>query len=96
MFGDGLYFANQSSKSLQYCDGLFWASGTDVKDKIYMFLASVAVGKSQTPTGVTRKKPAQGYDSYWAKAGKSGVRNDEIIVFKPEQVRLDYLLEIKI
>lgn len=96
MFGDGLYFANQSSKSLQYCDGLFWASGTSSKDKIYMFLASVAVGKSQTPNGVTRKKPAQGYDSYWAKAGKSGVRNDEIIVFKPEQVRLDYLLEIKI
>lgn len=96
MFGDGLYFANQSSKSLQYCDGLFWASGTSSKDKIYMFLASVAVGKSQTPTGMTRKKPAQGYDSYWAKAGKSGVRNDEIIVFKPEQVRLDYLLEIKI
>jgi len=96
MFGDGLYFANQSSKSLQYCDGLFWASGTSSKDKIYMFLASVAVGKSQTPTGMTRKKPESGYDSYWAKAGKSGVRNDEIIVFKPEQVRLDYLLEIKI
>lgn len=96
MFGDGLYFANQSSKSLQYCDGLFWASGTNSKDKIYMFLASVAVGKSQVPTGMTRKKPASGYNSYWAKAGKSGVRNDEIIVFKPEQVRLDYLLEIKI
>ena len=42
------------------------------------------------------KKLEKGYDSFWAKAGKSGVRNDEIIVFKPEQVRLDYLLEIKI
>lgn len=96
MFGDGLYFANQSSKSLQYCDGLFWASGTDVKDKIYMFLASVAVGKYQVPKSSLEKRLKQGYDSFWAKAGKSGVRNDEIIVFKPEQVRLDYLLEIKI
>jgi hypothetical protein len=48
------------------------------------------------PNGSTRKKPSAGYDSYWAKASKSGVRNDEIIVFKSEQVRLDYLIEIKI
>lgn len=95
MFGDGLYFANQSSKSLQYCDGLFWGQGGSL-DTIYLFLASVAVGKAEIPSGVTNKKPRSGYDSYWAKANKSGVRNDEIIVFKPEQVRLDYLLEIKI
>jgi predicted DNA-binding WGR domain protein len=37
MFGDGLYFANQSTKSLQYCDGMFWASGSQSKDTIYMF-----------------------------------------------------------
>lgn len=98
MFGNGLYFANQSSKSLQYCDGLFWASGSQSRNKIYMFLASVALGKYQVPTGPTggSGRPSKGYDSFWAKSGQSGVRNDEIIVFKGNQVRLDYLVEIEI
>lgn len=98
MFGNGLYFANQSSKSLQYSDGMFWASGSNRRNKIYMFLASVVVGKDYCPNGPTggSGRPPAGYDSFWAKAGKSGVRNDEIIVFKGGQVRLDYLVEIEI
>lgn len=98
MFGNGLYFANQSSKSLQYSDGMYWASGSGKRNKIYMFLASVVVGKDYCPSGPTGGggRPPAGYDSFWAKAGKSGVRNDEIIVFKGGQVRLDYLVEIEI
>lgn len=96
MFGDGLYFANQSSKSLQYCDGLFWASGTQKQDKIYMFLASVALGNYLVPRGSVSRTPPKGYDSYWAKSGQSGVMNDEIIVFNSSQVRLDYLIEVSI
>jgi poly [ADP-ribose] polymerase len=96
MFGNGLYFANQSSKSLQYCDGLFWANGTSSKKKVYMFMATVALGKYEVPVGPTgdHGRPQKGYDSFWAKAGTSLVKNDEIIVFKGNQVRLDYLLEI--
>lgn len=98
MFGNGLYFANQSSKSLQYCDGLYWASGSHSRNKIYMFLASVAMGKYYVPNGPTGSsgKPPAGYDSFFAKAGKSGVQNDEIIIFKGNQIRLDYLVEIEI
>lgn len=98
MFGNGLYFANQSSKSLQYSDGMYWASGSNRRNKIYMFLASVVVGKDYCPSGPTggSGRPPAGYDSFWAKAGKSGVRNDEIIVFKSGQVRLDYLVEIEV
>ena len=96
MFGPGLYFANQSSKSLQYCDGLFWSTSRQKTNKVYLFLASVAMGKYQVPSGMTKKKPSAGYHSYWAKAGQSGVRNDEIIVFNPAQVRLDYIVEISI
>lgn len=97
MFGDGLYFANQSSKSINYCDGMYWTGGANT-GKVYMFLASVAVGKAYTPSHATGggSKPPAGYDSFWAKAGKSGVRNDEIIVFRGDQVRLDYILEIEI
>lgn len=98
MFGNGLYFANQSSKSLQYSDGMYWAGGSGRRNKIYMFLASVVVGKDYCPNGPTggSGRPPAGYDSFWAKAGRSGVRNDEIIVFKGGQVRLDYLVEIEI
>ncbi|KAG5355200.1 Poly [ADP-ribose] polymerase [Yarrowia sp. C11] len=97
MFGDGLYFANQSSKSLNYCDGMLWTSdGSGRPETIYMFLASVALGNHFTPDGPVGKNPPKGYDSYWAKAGESGVMNDEIIVFDASQVRLDYLLEIEL
>lgn len=98
MFGDGLYFANQSSKSLQYSDGQYWASGSAKKNKTYMFLASVAMGNYEVPRGSTGPsgRPSKGYDSFWAKSGQSGVRNDEIIVFKGSQVRLDYIVEIDI
>ncbi|ORX51217.1 ADP-ribosylation [Hesseltinella vesiculosa] len=95
MFGPGLYFANQSTKSLNYCDGGYWTGNWGAYNKVYMFLASVAVGKHFTPTGSTYNLPPKGYDSYWAKPGTSGILNDEIIVFKGDQVRFEYLLEIE-
>lgn len=98
MFGNGLYFANQSSKSLQYSDGQRYSTGSGQRNKIYMFLASVVVGKDYCPrssTGPSGRPPA-GHDSFWARAGRSGVVNDEIIVFQGGQVRLDYLVEIEI
>ncbi|PWA03341.1 hypothetical protein BB558_000522 [Smittium angustum] len=95
MFGDGVYFANQSTKSLNYCDGGLWTQDSNESDTIYMFLASVNTGNSFVPSGPVSSPPPEGYDSYWAKAGKSGVINDEIIVFSADQVRLDYILEIE-
>ncbi|CAN6675193.1 hypothetical protein TRVA0_116S00100 [Trichomonascus vanleenenianus] len=95
MFGDGLYFANQSTKSLNYCDGGLWTGNTRNKDSIYMFLASVAMGNPFTPPGPVSKPPPKGYDSYCAKAGESHIMNDELIVFSGDQVRLDYILEIE-
>lgn len=95
MFGLGTYFASQSSKSINYCDHGYWTGGGN-GGTVYMFLASVAVGKAETPRGATGPsgKPSKGYDSFWAKANISGVRNDEIIAFDLGQIRLDYLLEI--
>ncbi|KAJ1939815.1 hypothetical protein FBU59_003997, partial [Linderina macrospora] len=95
MFGDGLYFANQSTKSLNYCDGGYWTGNSQNKPKVYMFLASVAMGKYFVPNGPVSSPPPKGYDSYWAKAGESCVMNDELIIFKAGQSRLDYLLEIE-
>lgn len=96
MFGQGLYFSNQSSKSLNYCDGMYWNSSSRNSNKIYMFVADIAMGNYQVPKGSTSKLPDTGYDSYWAQPGKSGIMNDEMIVFKNEQIRLKYLLEIEV
>ncbi len=96
LFGHGLYFANKSTKSLQYCDGLYWAQNSTKKPHVYLFLASVAIGNPFYPTTARSSKPPKGYDSYWALADKAGVINDELIVFKGCQVRLDYLVEVSL
>ena len=94
MFSTGLYFSDQSTKSLNYCDGMYW-NNSSKQDKVYMFMAEVAMGNYQVPKGPTSKKPDSGFDSYFAKANVSGVRNNEMIIFDKKQVRLKYLLEIK-
>ena len=96
MFGQGLYFAKQSSKSLNYCDGMYWNSSSRSDNKIYMFVADIAMGNYQVPSSSRSKMPDAGYDSYWAQPGKSGIMNDEMIVFKNEQIKLKYLLEIEL
>lgn len=90
MFSDGIYFALQSSKSLNYANG-YW--GGSKGDKMFMFLCDVALGNYYIPSGPTSKKPPKGYDSYWAKPHKSGVMNDEIVIFNTNQCNLTYLLE---
>lgn len=96
MFGDGLYFSDQSTKALNYAAG-YW-SGSRV-NKCYMFLADVAMGKSFTPRGsdwqLHKRIKREGYDSCFAKAGKSAVRNNEMIVYKLSQANLKYLVEFE-
>jgi len=93
MFGQGLYFASQSTKSLNYCDGGYW-NNTKKQSKIFMFIADVAMGNYKVPNGPVNKKPDNGYDSYWAKPGISGIMNDEMIIFNNNQIKLKYILEI--
>lgn len=89
MFGDGLYFSDQSTKSLNYSQG-YWTGGKD--DNCFMFLADVAMGKSHTPNAPTQRLPS-GYDSMFAKARVSGVMNNEMIVYRLSQARLKFLCE---
>lgn len=90
MFGNGLYFSDQSTKSLNYSYG-YW-NGTR-EPNCFMFIADVAMGNAQTPSGPTSKNPSAGHDSYFAQAGKSGVQNNEMIVFRTSQVQLRWLVE---
>ena len=92
MFGNGIYFSTQSTKSLNYSYG-FW-DGKSRDNNCFMFLADVAMGKYHVPGGGygLQQIPA-GYDSCYAKAGTGGVRNDECIVYRLSQANLRYLIE---
>ena len=94
LYGNGVYASDISSKALNYATN-FWGGG-GATDRIFMFLCSFAMGKIFYPTGkygVTY--PPKGYDSTFAKAGKSGCYNNEMIVYKTSQVNLNYLLEFE-
>lgn len=89
-FADGIYFSNQSTKSLNYAAGA-WGGG-DQGNRIFMFLADVGLGKYYVPPHSISKFPVD-HDSIWAQAGKSGVINDEIVIPKPSRCNLVYLVE---
>ncbi len=90
MFSNGLYFSDQSTKSLNYATN-FW--GGKGGNRCFMFLNKVAMGNYYVPKGPTSSLPPKGFDSYFAKANESGVLNNEMIVFKEYQVKPLYLCE---
>jgi poly [ADP-ribose] polymerase len=90
MFGDGLYFSDQSTKSLNYAYG-YWKGQRD--NNCFMFLSDVAMGKEYVPRGSFRGRCPRGYDSTFAKAHQSGVINNEMIVYETYQANLKYLVE---
>ena len=91
MFGDGIYFSDQSTKSLNYAQG-YWGHGS-TDNNCFMFLCSAAMGKYYVPSGPSHNFPKPGYDSTFAKARKSGVMNNEMIVYSTYRCNLNYLVE---
>lgn len=107
MFGDGVYFSDQSTKALNYSYGVW--GGERETNNIYMFLADVAMGKTfkaYHKSALSKKSrsvyPQKGYDSTHAKGGVENItqsgyvshlQNDEMIVYSLEQIRLRYLCE---
>jgi poly [ADP-ribose] polymerase 2/3/4 len=100
MFGDGIYFAHQSTKAINYTSarGSYWASGTD--DVGYLLLADVAFGKMHiAPASHFFRGPPAGCHSVYGKQGvTSGLVNDEMIVYRPtgpsQQHAIRYVVEI--
>lgn len=92
MFGDGLYFSDQSTKALNYSYG-FWSGKRDAN--CYAFICNVLLGESYTPKNYDINMHKKGYDSVFAKGGYSGVMNNEFIVYKTEQVSPRWLVEFE-
>jgi len=92
MFGNGIYGAINSSKSLGYTYGR-WGQG-GVGDSGWLFVCDFAMGKTHTTQAYGCSKPS-GYDSVWAKASSGGLHHDELIVYANNRVNIKYLLECK-
>lgn len=93
MFGNGLYFADQSSKSEQYAWG--WGSNYG-SNSYFMFVADVALGKIKefdTPQSHLTKAP-NGYDSVQGVKGNYLLHN-EFIIYDIKQHVLNYLIEFQ-
>lgn len=91
LYGNGIYFSDQSTKSLNYSSG-FWSRTSE--DRCFMLLADVALGRQYTPTSSISTIPS-GYDSCFAKAKYSGVINNEMIVYNTNQCNITRLIEFK-
>ena len=102
MFGYGCYFAPKAQKSIGYTTGGYWAGGNS--NTSFMGLMEVAYGKPYDVYSFDPKyynfnydrlqKECPGANCLHAHAG-SMLRNDEIVVYKEEQITIKYLVEIK-
>ena len=102
MYGDGIYWAVHSTKSINYCDvrGSHWAQGNN--KTAYLFLGDVAFGNQEMAGGsrmYTKKNIAPNH-SVWAKSGgNSGLYNDELITYTAsgagQQHALRYIIEFE-
>lgn len=93
MFGNGLYFADQSSKSTQYSTARFGGSSGN-SNRFYLFVADVALGriKEYEQAQMHLQKPPSGYDSVKGAKGRSLLHN-EFIVYDIKQNQLQYIVE---
>ncbi len=92
MYGNGVYASSISTKALNYATN-FWGSGGD-SSRTFMFLLDMAMGKYHLAGGGWGSHyPIGSTDSTWAKGGRGGVINDEMIVYRLDQCNLTYLVE---
>jgi len=102
MFGDGIYFANKSQKSLGYSSlsGSYWSHGSS--NKGYLALFDVHVGKQKDITSHDSSCHSlsqavmnrEGFDSVYAHGGMD-LRNDEFIIYDGKQCTIAYLIEMQ-
>ena len=93
LLGNGCYFANCSTKSLNYSYG-YW--GGTHHNRCFLFITDVALGKSYIPNSLSGPFPKPGYDSIYGKANKTGfLKNDEFVVYRTSQANFKYLVEFE-
>jgi poly [ADP-ribose] polymerase len=103
MFGDALYHAESSSKSMNYCGcrGAY-SSGKTQNDRVFMFLEDVIVGKPYIVTSSQFfREPPKGHHSVYAvpSRGYGGLYNSENMTYVSsgpnQQHKLRYIVEFQ-
>lgn len=92
MFGNGIYTSLQSTKALNYATD-FWNRSGGQKQRTFMFLCTVALGRVHKPRSSGANFPVSNSDSTWVEPGSAGVMNHEAIVYDLAQINLRYLCE---
>lgn len=100
-FGPGHYWASDFKKSAGYTSlpGSYWAGGSGGigNRKAFMFLADVSLGRAHVASkSYGYVAPPIGCNCVLAKAGVSGVQNDEWITFSKDQYQFRYLVEFSV
>ena len=102
MFGDALYHAESSSKSMNYtgCRGAYWSGSINNKsDRYFLFLEDVIIGKPHVVTSSQFfRKPPNGCHSVYAVPGRSLVNSENMTYVssgKGQQHRLRYIVEFQ-
>ncbi|MFV8246806.1 WGR domain-containing protein [Mycolicibacterium peregrinum] len=108
MFGDGVYFSDQSTKSLNYAIGSAPGQrGRGGQGNPLMFLADVVMGRECRSTAgaygsdlVRRSRTGtddkgRKFDSLYIRGGHCGVLNNEMIVWRTDQIKLTHLCEFQ-
>ena len=94
MYGNALYMG-KSTKSINYTNikSSYWASGSD--DRAFLFVTDCILGSQKIATGpgFYSKDNIKPNHSVWAQGGRSGVINDEFMLYETNQNNLKYLLE---
>jgi len=97
MFGDGIYGACESDKSMGYTDNGRWVNGR-ANNKVYMALFDFHLGKqyaiksSDSSLSGGKLKSLGNFDSTWGQTGPN-LRRDEFIIYTHEQCTIKYLVE---
>jgi len=102
MFGTGCYGADKAQKSIGYCSlsGSYWARGNSRKGFLALFDFHVGsqlhVKRHESwmySLDYNNLRKRGEYDSLFAHGG-ADLRNNEFIVYKPDQTTIKYLVEI--
>jgi poly [ADP-ribose] polymerase len=101
MFGNAVYFSDQSTKSLNYANG-YWG-GSRTNNNCFMLLNDVVMGHEFRPrtwdSGSLHKAhkgvglSGKPYQSINVRGGTCGVRNNEMMVWNVDQIAIKYVCE---
>lgn len=102
MFGDGIYFANKSQKSLGYSSlsGSYWTRGNSNVGFLALFDVHLGNEKhiykhdSSCYTLSYSNIQKDNFDSVYAHGG-ADLRNDEFIVYNPAQCTISHLIQME-